>query len=125
LLADERLDAEIARRAEARRLDAAALRLEGSLIDFVEAAWSSVDGSEYKPSWAIDALCQHLQAVTDGHIPRLLINFPPRCGKTLITSVCWVAWTWARRERTYRSGPGVRFLCASYGHRGVRSQTRI
>jgi hypothetical protein len=46
LLADERLDAEIARRAEARRLDAAALRLEGSLIDFVEAAWSSVDGSE-------------------------------------------------------------------------------
>jgi predicted phage terminase large subunit-like protein len=97
-------------------VDDEALRLEGGLIDFVEAAWSSVDGSEYKPSWAIDALCEHLQAVTDGRIPRLLINFPPRCGKTLITSVCWVAWTWARRQRTYLSGPGVRFLCASYGH---------
>ena len=67
-------------------------------------------------NWAIDALCEHLQAVTEGRISRLLINFPPRCGKTIITSVCWIAWTWARRERTSRSGPQVRFLTGSYSH---------
>jgi predicted phage terminase large subunit-like protein len=116
LLADGRLDAELARRAEQRQLEDERLRLEGSLIDFVEAGWSSVDGSQYSKSWAIDALCEHLTAVTNDEISRLLINFPPRCGKTLITSVCWPAWTWARRQRTYRSGAGVRFLAASYGH---------
>jgi predicted phage terminase large subunit-like protein len=96
--------------------DEEAERLESSLIDFVEAAWPAVDGSVYQSNWAIDALCDHLQAVTEGQISRLLVNFPPRCGKTLVTSVCWPAWTWARRERNYRSGAGVRFLCGSYGH---------
>ena len=92
------------------------LRLEGSLIEFVEEAWPFIDAAPYQPNWAIDALCEHLQAVTEGRISRLLINFPPRCGKTIITSVCWIAWTWARRERTFRSGPQVRFLTGSYSH---------
>jgi hypothetical protein len=61
-------------------------RLEGSLIDFVEEAWPFIDAAPYEPNWAIDALCEHLQAVTEGRISRLLINFPPRCGKTIITS---------------------------------------
>jgi hypothetical protein len=72
-------------------------RLEVSLIDFVEAAWPSLDAAEYKSCWAFDALCEHLQAVTDGQIKKLLVNFPPRCAKTLVTSVCWPAWTWSRR----------------------------
>ena len=91
-------------------LEGERLRLEGSLIEFVEEAWPFIDAAPYQPNWAIDALCEHLQAVTEGRISRLLINFPPRCGKTIITSVCWIAWTWARRERTFRSGPRVRFL---------------
>jgi predicted phage terminase large subunit-like protein len=55
-----------------------------------------------------------LQAVTDGQIKKLLVNFPPRCGKTLVTSVCFPAWTWARSQQSYLSGPQVRFLCGSY-----------
>jgi hypothetical protein len=96
--------------------DEDALRYEGSLVEFLEGAWPSIDVSEYKPNWAIDGLCEHLQAVTNGQIKRLLANFPPRAGKTLTASVCYPAWTWARRERNYLSGPGVRFLCGSYGH---------
>ena len=88
--------------------------LEGSLISFVEGAWPSLDPTEYQSCWAIDALCEHLQAVTDGQIKKLLVNFPPRCGKTLVTSVCFPAWTWARSEQSYLSGPQVRFLCGSY-----------
>ena len=67
-------------------LEGERLRLEGSLIEFVEEAWPYVDAAEYQPNWAIDALCEHLRAVTEGRISRLLVNFPPRCGKTIITS---------------------------------------
>src|SRR4249920_3037114 len=66
-------------------LEGERLRLEGSLIEFVEEAWPYIDAAPYQENWAIDALCEHLQAVTEGRISRLLINFPPRCGKTIIT----------------------------------------
>ncbi len=89
--------------------------LEASLLAFVEAAWPLVDSAEYQNSWAVDAICEHLQAVTDGNIRKLLINVPPRCTKTTLCSIMWQAWTWARRTRTFTSGSGVRFLCGSYG----------
>jgi hypothetical protein len=104
------------RRSQPDALEGERLRLEGSLIEFVEEAWPFIDTAPYQPNWAIDALREHLQAVTEGRISRLLINFPPRCGKTIITSVCWIGWTWARRERTFPSGPQVRFLTGSYSH---------
>ena len=53
-------------------------RLEGDLEEFVKAAWKSFDPSDYMENWAISALCEHLQAVTEGQIKRLLVNFPPR-----------------------------------------------
>jgi hypothetical protein len=87
---------------------------EDSLIRFVEGAWSSLDPAPYQPSWAIDALCEHLQAVADGQIRKLLVNLSPRCGKTLVTSVCFPAWVWAQRDISYLKGPQVRFLCGSY-----------
>src|SRR5262249_7630880 len=68
--------------------------LEDSLLSFVEGAWPSLDPSAYQSSWAIEAVCEHLQAVTEGQIKKLLINQPPRTGKTLVASVCFPAWTW-------------------------------
>ena len=93
------------------------MALETSLIDFVEGAWPQISPAEYKKCWAIDGLCEHLEAVTNGHIKRLLINMPPRTGKTTVTSICWPAWTWARRQKTFWSGSRVRFLCGSYGQK--------
>jgi len=89
-------------------------RLENSFSEFVKAAWPHIDTSEYQESWAIDALTEHLEAVTRGDLKRLLINFPPRCGKTKIASICWPAWTWARSQESYLSGPKVQFFCGSY-----------
>src|SRR5215831_15709339 len=91
-------------------------RLEASLINFVEAAWPAIDPAEYQPCWAIDALCEHLQAVSEGQIRNLLVNIPPRCGKTTIASVCYPAWTWAQSGISFLRGPQVRFLCGSYNH---------
>lgn len=114
---NDALDAELARRAEARERDEEAFKLENSLSAFVEAAWPSIDASAYQRGWAIDALTEHLECVSTGQIRRLLVNLPPRSAKSSVASICWPAWTWARRERTFWSGPGVRFLCSSYSHR--------
>ena len=46
-------------RAQRHATDALAgerLRLEGSLIEFVEEAWPFIDAAPYQPNWAIDAL---------------------------------------------------------------------
>jgi predicted phage terminase large subunit-like protein len=90
--------------------------LEGSLSDFVRAAWDSIDTATYQESWAIDALCEHLEALVSGQIRKLLVNFPPRCGKTLVMSVCFPAWVWAQTNRSFLTGPQVKFLCGSYNH---------
>ena len=55
-------------------LEGERLRLEGSLIEFVEEAWPFIDAAPYQPNWAIDALCEHLQAVTEGRISRPLTS---------------------------------------------------
>lgn len=88
---------------------------ENDLYEFVRGAWTTIDSSDFLDHWAIEALCRHLEAVTRGWSTRLLANYPPRCAKTNVTSICWPIWTWLQRERTVTSGPQVRFLCASYG----------
>jgi hypothetical protein len=101
------IDAVIAERlaAQGGHDDEEALRLESSLLDFVEAAWPSIDGAEYQPNWAVDGLCEHLQAVAHGEIRRLLVNFPPRASKTTVASICFPAWLWTQRQRTFLKGP--------------------
>jgi hypothetical protein len=67
----------------------------GNFTGFVEDAWPSIDSTPFMRNWAVDGICEHLQAVTEGHIKRLLINIPFRSGKSAVTtSVCWPAWTW-------------------------------
>lgn len=91
-------------------------RCEGSLLQFVKTAWPSIENAPYQDSWAIEALCLHLERVNSGDIKRLLVNFPPRCGKSNIVSVCWTVWTWIQERRSFTSGPQVKFLCGSYSH---------
>lgn len=89
---------------------------ENSLEYFLRKSWPSMERVEYTPSFAIDAVCEHLEAVSNGEITRLLINIPPRMGKTNAISIAWPAWTWAQQEITDLTGPQVQFLAASYGH---------
>ena len=89
-------------------------KLEASFTDFVAAAWKWIDSSDYIPHWSIEALCKHLEAVSRGDIRRLLINVPPRFGKTNLVSICWMAWVWAQTKQSFVSGAGVRFLTGSY-----------
>lgn len=87
---------------------------EEDLYTFLTHSWRFIDPSPFVDGNPIMAVADHLQAVVDGQIKRLLINIPPRMGKSSITSVAFPAWTWIQREITPTSGPGVQFLHASY-----------
>jgi predicted phage terminase large subunit-like protein len=96
------------------QIDNEAKFLEDNLYEFVKAAWSQFDPSVFVGNWHLEDVCDHLEAVARGFVPRLLINVPPRTGKTSIVSICFVAWTWAQRERAALMGPQVSFFYASY-----------
>lgn len=69
-----------------------------SLAAFAKEAWPVLEpATELKWGWALDAICSHLQAVTDGDINRLLMTVPPGMMKSLLTSVIWPAWEWGPR----------------------------
>jgi predicted phage terminase large subunit-like protein len=81
---------------------------ERSLAEFVRQAWGVLDpGMPYVHGWHIDAICEHLEAVTNGQINRLLINVPPGTSKSSLVAIYWPAWEWARR-------PEMRFIGASH-----------
>lgn len=81
-----------------------------SLSGFIREAWHVVEpSSDYVHGWHIDAICDHLEAVTNGEITRLLINVPPGTMKSLITGVFWPAWEWGPKSR-----PALRIIGSSY-----------
>ncbi len=66
-----------------------------SLSEFARRAWKVLEpAAELKWGWALDAICLHLEAVTEGRITRLLMNVPPGSMKSLLTGVIWPAWEW-------------------------------
>lgn len=74
---------------------------------FLKRAWREIDPAPFVDGWHIDAIADHLQAVHDGHIKNLIINIPPGLGKSMIASVLWPAWCWAKK-------PSLQFMGASY-----------
>lgn len=82
--------------------------LKVSFRKFVEEAWPIVEpGATFIPGMHIDAICEHLQAVSERKIRKLLINVQPRSGKSTIVSVLFPAWLWTH-------SPEERILSASY-----------
>jgi predicted phage terminase large subunit-like protein len=83
--------------------------LEEDLYSFFEDGWKVLNPNrEVKLGWHVEAVCDHLQAVSEGQIRNLVINIPPRHLKSSITSVYWPAWAWIK-------DPQIRWLFLSYG----------
>lgn len=78
-----------------------------SLSDFIRTAWPIVEPRAYVPNWHMDAICDHLQAVSRGDIRRIIINIPPRHTKSLLCNVFWPSWDWI--DNAWRT-----FLFSSY-----------
>ena len=78
------------------------------LAAFIRQAWPVVEpATRYLPNWHIELICEYLEAVSGGEITRLIINMPPRYGKSLIATILWPCWEWARH-------PELRYLFCSY-----------
>ena len=67
------------------------------LADFLRAAWPVVEpGRPLVWGWHLDAICEHLEAITAGQITNLIITIPPGCTKSRTVGVFWPVWTWLR-----------------------------
>lgn len=102
-------------------------RCRGSFSAFVQAAWQVVEpGETLIWNWHLEAICQHLQAITFGTFPcqeglgpRLLINIPPGSMKSLLVSVFWQAWEWGPAGMVH-----LRYVSTSYNEDFVTRDTR-
>jgi len=96
-----------------RSADIAALErsiAKASLAEFTKMAWHVLEpATELKWGWALDAMCEHLEAVTSGDIKNLLTNVPPGMMKSLLTGVMWPAWEWGPRELAHYKVLGTSF----------------
>lgn len=83
---------------------------EESFAAFVAQAWPVLEPiAEMKWGWALDAICDHLEAVSEGEILRLLMNVPPGSMKSLLTGVMFPAWEWGPRVK-----PSLRYLSTAH-----------
>lgn len=81
-----------------------------SLVEFTRRAWHVLEPSTpYVHGWHMDAIAEHLEAITSGQITRLLINVPPGTMKSMSCAVFWPAWEWGPRKM-----PSMRFIGASH-----------
>lgn len=82
-----------------------------SLPEFIQQAWHVVEpATPYVHGWHLDAISDHLEAISAGHIRNLIINIPPRYMKSLSVCVFWPCWEWTDR-------PSLRWLFSSYSDR--------
>lgn len=77
---------------------------------FYQRAWREMEPSEYTHNWHVDCIAYYLEQVHLGFIKRLIINVPPRTGKTLLANIAYSAWLMGR-------DPGMRIIGVSYGQR--------
>ncbi len=81
-----------------------------SLSDYSASVWSVLEPKRpliRGPSW--DCICEHLEAVGNGEIRRLLINVPPGFSKSLLSNVFFPTYQWGPKNR-----PDQRFVGFSY-----------
>ncbi len=78
------------------------------LRDFVRWAWPVVEpATPLRWGRHLDAVCDHLEAVSRRQLRNLLVECPPGLGKSTVASVLWPAWHWV-------NWPADRFVTASY-----------
>lgn len=83
---------------------------EESLRDYIRHSWHVLEpGREFVGNWHIDCICDHLEAVTMGHISRILFNLPPGGMKSLGANAFWPSWEWGPKNL-----PSTRFISSSY-----------
>lgn len=80
---------------------------EATLYEFFKQSWHVIEsGQDLVDEWYLEVIAEHLEAVYHRKIKNLLVNIPPRTGKTNLISVVFPVWVWIHN-------PSEKFLCAS------------
>lgn len=86
------------------------LLAEHSLYEFYKQAWPIIEGrNPFFDNWHIQVISEHLEACYRREIKNLIVNVPPRSGKTSLISIAFPAWVWIHT-------PEEKFLYTSYAH---------
>lgn len=79
-----------------------------SLRAFIADAWPIIEPTTpFVGGYHVDAITEHLEAITRGHLQNLIINIPPRHTKSSLVAVLWPVWEWIEH-------PSLRAVFASY-----------
>lgn len=90
--------------------EAAVADAEENFRDYARLMWPIMEaGQPMTVGWATDAICDHLQAVTEDEINNLAIFVPPGMAKSFLTCLYWPTWEWGPRKM-----PHLRYITASY-----------
>lgn len=91
-----------------------------TLSGFIREAWHVLEPENpYIHGWHVDAIAEHLEAVSHGQINRLLINVPPGTMKSMLSGVLWPAWEWGPLGR-----PSTRIIGSSYSEDYAKRDNR-
>jgi hypothetical protein len=83
--------------------------LRKDLRYFVWKCFRTISSEPYLPNWHVDAIVHQLMLVKEGTTARLIINQPPRSGKSICVSVAFTAWLLGHN-------PALRIIVASYSN---------
>lgn len=79
-----------------------------SLHQFFSQGWPYMgEGGTFIDSWHLHHLSEILEAVLAGDIKNLILNIPPRSGKSSLSSVAFPAFAWTQK-------PSLKFIYASH-----------
>ena len=92
------------------------IKAELSLYEFFKQSWSIIEGkTPFIENWHVEAIAEHLEACFYRQIKNLLINVPPRTGKSSLISIAFPAWVWLHNSEE-------KFMYSSYS--GLLSRTQ-
>ena len=83
---------------------------------FTRAMFPARRGGEFKENWHQEVVCNALERVVIGRSTRLIVNVPPRSGKTELAVVNFIAWCMGLF-------PDSEFIHASYSKRLATANT--
>jgi len=66
-------------------------------------------GKSFLPNWHLNAIAYQLEQIERGETSRLIVNLPPRSGKSIFVSVAYVAWLLGH-------DPTLRVIVVSYSN---------
>src|SRR5882724_80215 len=82
----------------------------GGLLSFVKYFWHVLEpDTPFTSGWVLEAICEHLEAVTFGEIKNLLVNVFPGAMKSLLVDVFLPSWEWGPMQL-----PHLRYIAFSY-----------